>query len=108
RRRVWAARELAGIAPDQAIAPIVDQLDKGDQATRRGMRAALAAAARHQRGRSAVLDELAPQRFASRSLVARIDLLRALGPTITELPPARPALAAVLAADDSFRTRYLI
>ncbi|MBW2457160.1 MAG: HEAT repeat domain-containing protein [Deltaproteobacteria bacterium] len=108
KRRGWAARELATIAPGKAVGTIVEVLDQGDKDTRRGMRGALATAVRHQRGRSAALTELDPQRFAGRPLVTRIDVLRALGPTLGSLAPARPALASVIAADDSFRTRYLI
>jgi hypothetical protein len=111
--RVWAARELALLAPADAVEPILGLLDEGDQARsgnaiRRGLRAALASAARHTRAKNAVAALLVPARFAELSLVQRIDFLRAIGGELPAIAGAGDALAAVLAADASLSTRYLL
>ena len=117
--RVWAARELADMAPDAAIGAILDVLADGASAPeqpggqddiRRGLRASLARAANHERDRAqrAVDEALAPDAFAKRSLVERIDLLRAIGPSLGRHRDAAAALAETLRGDGSFRTKYLL
>ncbi|HHH29412.1 MAG TPA: hypothetical protein ENK57_13845, partial [Polyangiaceae bacterium] len=117
--RVWAARELADIAPDAAIEVIVDVLAEGSTApeqpggaddVRRGLRASLARAANHTRDRArrAVDEALAPAEFTKRSLVEKIDLLRAVGPSLGRYEHGAAALAQTLAEDGSFRTKYLL
>jgi hypothetical protein len=106
--RVWVARQLAAIAPARAVASIASRIDVPDSDERRGLRSALALAAKQPRARQALLAELGRERFASRSLVTRIDLLRALDAEIGKLEPARAAFAQVLASDGTFRTRYLL
>jgi hypothetical protein len=117
RERVWAARDLAGIAPAAAIGVILDVLADGSTApaepggqddVRRGLRASLATAARHKRAQRAVDEALAPKAFGGRSLVEKIDLLRAIGPGLAEHPDASMALRNTLQQDESFRTRYLL
>lgn len=117
--RVWAARELADIAPEAAIGAILDVLADGSTApqrpggqddVRRGLRASLARAANHERDRArrAVDRALSPDSFGERSLVEKIDLLRAIGPGLGRHADASAALAATLQQDASFRTKYLL
>jgi HEAT repeat protein len=117
QRRVWAARELVDLDPGGSITTILDVLSDGskapaapggDDAVRRGLRGALAIAARHRRAQDAVDAALAEPAFASRSLVDQIDLLRAIGPGLVDHARSGPALAQILANDKSFRTRYLL
>src|SRR5690606_25893961 len=103
-RRAWAARELAGIAPAEAVTAIVDLLDERDAEVRRGLRSALSVAVESRRAQPAIRAELEPGRFAARPLVARIDLLRSLGPQLPRYPGAAAALAQVSHSDASFRT----
>ncbi len=118
KRRVIAARELADINPAPALAAILAVLEDGSTApkasgasdeVRRGLRRALAVAARHPRAERAVRELLAPEPFAKLPLVVRIDLLRALGSDIVKLEPeASAALDGLLKPEASFRTRYLL
>jgi len=115
RRRVWAARELATIGPASAVPAILSVLEQGSSAPlhsggsdeiRRGLRAALGHAAQHKRARAAVGTTLAA--FEQLSVVAQIDLLRAIGPALPTFDDAQGALDTTLASDSTFRTRYLL
>lgn len=118
KRRIVAARELADVAPVAAIDAILGVLADGstaptksgaDDAVRRGLRGALAIAVKHKRAERVVRERLAPASFAKLSLVEKIDLLRALGPRLTELlPVAAPAFGGLLDASATFRTQYLL
>jgi len=103
-----AARELAAIAPRRALSTIADVLDQGSDSLRRELRTALAVASRSKRARAAAVRLLSGASFQGRSLVTRIDLLRALGDRLASLPPAGAALEQILSSDGSFRTRYLL
>ncbi len=103
-----AAAELALIAPRQAVGPIVELLGRSSEQLRRQLRGVLSTAARMRRARPALERALEPERFASRSLLVRIDLLRAIGPELEALSGARGALQQILSTDRSFRTRYLL
>ncbi|MCA9620890.1 MAG: hypothetical protein KC731_17835, partial [Myxococcales bacterium] len=85
KERVWAARELAEIEPAQAVPAILAVLAEGSTApsesgakdeVRRGLRVALATAARDRHGAPAVQAALAAPAFAALSPVERVDLLR--------------------------------
>jgi HEAT repeat protein len=106
--RVLAARELATLAPRDAIPTVVALLDDADADVRRGLRRALSVAAQSPRAKAAIQAELRGERFAKRPLRARIDLLRSLGEKLPSFDGAGPALARALASDASFRTRYLL
>jgi hypothetical protein len=108
RDKVAAAAELALLAPDQAPAPVLEKLDAVDDGARRGLRAALGLAARRERAWPAFGAELAPARRAARSEVARIDLLRALGPQLARVEGASAAFDEAARAASTFRARYLL
>jgi HEAT repeats len=114
--RVWAARELADIAPQDAVRAILGVLEEGSTApaepggkdeVRRGLRGSLATAAKHPRAKDAV-GELLGKGFAALTLVQKIDLLRAVGAQLGEQPQGATALAAAQQQDAGFRTRYLL
>jgi HEAT repeat protein len=107
-RQTAAAHELATVAPHAAPPLIAAVLDAGPVEVRRSLRAALGVAVRSSQGRAAAASLLEPGRFGAFSLVARIDLLRAVGTALPSLPHAGAALASTAAADRSFRTRYLV
>jgi hypothetical protein len=106
--QIIAARELALVGPKAALEAVLAVLDAGPKEVRRELRHTITTAARQNSGRAAVAALLAPERFDKLSLVARIDLLRALGQVLAATPGAGAALARVLDADQSFRTRYLL
>ncbi|TKD01670.1 HEAT repeat domain-containing protein [Polyangium fumosum] len=106
--RIEAASELSLIAPAEAIPLLVDALAIPDDALRREFRGSLAHAAKSERALGALGVELEKERFAGRSEVARIDLLRALGARIGLVPGAREAFASLATEGASFRTRYLL
>jgi len=107
-RRGAIAMELVLTAPAEAIGAIVDVLHLATDEQRAELRAALSTAAGTRRARPAVARELEAARFAQRPLIARIDLLRSIGPGLTTAPGAGAALQQVLSTDHSFRTRYLL
>ncbi|MBI4953920.1 MAG: hypothetical protein HY908_17985, partial [Myxococcales bacterium] len=105
--RAVAARELAVADPVPAVRAITDAFGSADEADRRTLRAALSKAAEMRRARPAFESLLEPGAFAARPVVTQIDVLRSLGERLTEYAAAPRALAALVAADGSFRTRYL-
>jgi len=117
QRRVWAARELAGLDPRRAIAPILAVLTQGSTApkqsgqaddVRRRLRGALAVAARNKRAKSAVAQALTPATFDALDPIAKVDLLRAVGPKLPTMLGGPEAFARVRSTDESFRARYLL
>ncbi len=116
QRRVWAARELAGLDPRRAIAPILEVLTDGSTApersgqaddVRRRLRGALAIAARNERAKAAVAEALAPGAFDALGKVAKVDFLRAVGPALTDVSGGAEAFARAR-SDTSFRASYLL
>ena len=100
-----------------AIAALLDALPKVDDAVRRELRAALARAAKNPRAFPALEEELAPAKLAARPEIARVDLLRAIGPSLGQVRGAGEAFASLAAsasptspstAGAEFRTRYLL
>ncbi|MEM1029041.1 MAG: HEAT repeat domain-containing protein [Myxococcota bacterium] len=117
QRRVWAARELAGLDARAAIEPIVAVLAEGSTApeasgqadrVRRRLRGALAIAARDQRSTDAVGALLRPDRFENFDPVTRVDLLRAIGPRLAEVAGGPAAFSRAQSALTDFRSRYLL
>lgn len=106
--RIAAASELALLAPAEAVPVLVDALATKDDALRREIRGSLGHAARSDRAMAALGEELEKERFAGRSEVVRIDILRALGARIDLVPGARDAFASLATEGASFRTRYLL
>ncbi|MDI1477841.1 HEAT repeat domain-containing protein [Polyangium sp. y55x31] len=106
--RIEAAAELSLIAPAESIPVLVDALATQDDALRRELRGSLAHAAKSDRAVAALGAELEKERFAGRSEVVRIDLLRALGSRIDLVPGARDAFASLATEGAPFRTRYLL
>lgn len=104
--RAAAAPYLAMVAPAAALAPLSEKLGEGSADTRRAVRSALARAAA-SRSREELLPLLAAS--SSRSVTARIDLLRALAPKLSLLSPeASAAVDAVLSESNTPATRYLL
>jgi HEAT repeat protein len=106
--QVFAARELALLAPRDAIPTIVALLDAADADMRRGLRRALAAAAGSPRAKGAVEAELSGDRFSKRPLRTQIDLLRSLGDGLAGFAGAGAALNRTATSDTTFRSRYLL
>lgn len=106
--RLAAARELALVAPAEAVPPLLDALPKTGDATRRELRAALSQAAQSERAADALARELAPDRFRAHPEVAQLDLLRAVGPALARVPGAADALRRLATPGAPFRTRYLL
>lgn len=108
RATVRAAEALALLAPADAIGVLLDRMSGADDGVRRQLRSALAHASSKRQAREVLVRELAQDALDGRSLVVQIDLLRALGPGIAELPEGRAAFGRVAERDASFRTRYLM
>jgi HEAT repeat protein len=104
-RRLAAAPLLATVAPSLAIEPLAEQMGKGKPETRRAIRGAFARASVGAT-RDKLLALLARREMP---LVARLDLLRAMGAKLAELrPEADVALADLLRASPDMTTRYLL
>jgi len=108
QQRLRAALALAALAPEQAFQPVAKALTNADAKTRRGLRSSLNLSAQHRRARAAIDRWLGSKRFASLSLVAQIDVLRAIERWLPKLRHGKQAFASVQGRDDSFRTRYLL
>jgi len=95
---------LALLGRDGAVGPLATQLGKGDKDMRAATRQAFATAARDVSGQRlsiALVDE-------GLSDDARLEMLRALGPRVTEVAAeATRILDRLLARGDDFATRYL-
>lgn len=103
--RIVAAEELSLVAPDRAIAAILEALPKGNGKTRVELRTSLAHAARSDRGLAVLRARLADERMPASTMV---DLLRAT----PDRPELRADVSAAFARTDvpsaDFRTRYLL
>jgi len=99
------ANELALVAPERAAAELTRALPRRTAADRRALRVALARAVAAPEAAASVRQLLAD---AALPPVARLDLLRALGSRAPGFLPEAGAAVASLAADPSFRTRYLL
>jgi hypothetical protein len=103
-----AAEDLALLKPAVAVPALLDALPKASDATRRDLRAALAHAAKNERAASVLRLELDPSKLASRPLVAQIDLLRAVGPSLAKLQGGPEALLALDVPSAEMRARFLL
>ena len=106
--RVVAAEEIALVAPPEAIAAILDVLPNVPDAVRRELRGSLARAAGSGKARAALADWMTAPRFGKLGDVAKVDLLRAMGPVLPEVEGGKDALFGLLGKDAPFRTRYLL
>jgi hypothetical protein len=106
--RVVAAEEIALVAPPEAIAAILDALPEAPDAVRRDLRGSLARAAGSAKARSALTDWMMADRFGSLGDIAKVDLLRAMGPVLPEIEGGKKVLFGLLGKDAPFRTRYLL
>ncbi|MGK3966229.1 HEAT repeat domain-containing protein [Sorangium sp. So ce118] len=107
--RVAAAREIALVAPAEAIPALLDALAGARGATRRELRAALAMAARSERAAGVVEEEVQLDRLRARPEEAQLDLLRALGPSLGRVKGGGAAFQALAsAASAPFERRYLL
>lgn len=103
------AEEAALLAPDLVTATLVDMLSKAEGAdARRPLRRALAKGALRAAGVRAIDAVIGEPSFASLSPIARIDVLRALGPAIKDAPRAASAFGEVAGAVTEFGDRYLL
>jgi hypothetical protein len=104
--RVALADELASIAPEATIAVLVPRLAKAGVAERRAYRAAIGRAALTDGARTNVVAAL--ERTDAPTVVT-LDLLRALGSTVSRYgDSARRAFYRLLTPQATFRTRYLM
>ena len=102
------AEELALVAPDLAVRAIVQRFSKSSAPTRRALRIVMGRAASSPESRAALQQLLTSAEIEAPALV---ELLRALGPHLTESDlgsSASEALARVTRESDSFRNRYLL
>ncbi|WP_437898172.1 HEAT repeat domain-containing protein [Sorangium sp. So ce124] len=107
--RVAAARELALVAPAEAIPALLDALAGARGGARRELRAALALAARSERAASVVEEEVQLERLRARPEDAQLDLLRALGPALGRVKGGGAAFQALASAGGApFERRYLL
>ncbi|WP_437591276.1 HEAT repeat domain-containing protein [Sorangium sp. So ce1000] len=107
--RVAAARELALVAPAEAIPALLDAIAGARGAARRDLRVALALAARSERAAPVVEDEVQLERLRARPEEAQLDLLRALGPALGRVKGGGAAFQALAsAAGAPFERRYLL
>ncbi|WP_437735389.1 HEAT repeat domain-containing protein [Sorangium sp. So ce1335] len=107
--RVAAARELALVAPAEAVPALLDALAGARGATRRELRAALATAARSERAAPVVEEEVQLDRLRARPEDAQLDLLRALGPSLGRVKGGGAAFQALASATGApFARRYLL
>jgi hypothetical protein len=105
RRRAAAAPLLASMAPAIAATALAEVLGKGTKETRRAIRSAFARAA-PSAPRSMLLGLLANR---DADPAARMDLLRGLGPKLSELRPESDAMIAdVLRSAPDMPTRFLV
>ncbi len=103
-RRAAVAPLLAALSPKLAVAPLAAALGEGPPKTRSAIRGAFGRAARGVDAE--VLASLLQD--ASRSPLARLDLLRATGARLADVQPAADAtLATLLAGAPPLATRYL-
>ncbi len=109
RVRLVAAAELSLVAPGEAVPVLADAMAGAQSdAVRRELRAALARAARSDRALAALAAQVEPARFAARSPVARVDLLRAAGPSLGRVEGGAAAFASLAVAGAPLRARYLL
>lgn len=106
--KLVAAEELSLLAPAEAVPVLLDAIAPASPPVRQRLREALAHAAKSDRAVAALVAELEAARFAARPEVARIDLLRALGPRIATAEGGVAAFASLSAGAPSFRTRFLL
>jgi HEAT repeat protein len=106
--RIAAARELALVAPGDAIPALLEAIAAANDAMRRELRAALGQAAQSDRSREALAAEVAQDRFRARPEVAQIDFLRAMGPALGQVAGAGAAFHGLATPAASFRARYLL
>ncbi|HEY8077894.1 MAG TPA: HEAT repeat domain-containing protein [Labilithrix sp.] len=104
-RRAAAAPLLATVSPALAIEALADEMGKGAPETRKSVRAAFSRAAASST-RDKLLGYLAVR---DASPIARLDMLRAIGPKLAELrPESDAAIAELLRTQPSMDTRYLL
>ncbi len=105
QRRAAAAPLLATVAPTLAIETLAEQMGKGAPETRRAVRGAFTRAAAAST-RDKLLGYLANKETPA---LARLDLLRAMGPKLVDLrPEADGALADLLRSNPNMETRWLL
>jgi HEAT repeat protein len=98
------AEELALVAPERAAHAVTLRLAKSSTSERRKLRVVLARASTSADARSKIIELLSDPALPP---VATLDLLRALGSRISGFVPEASVALARLAADTSFRVRYL-
>jgi hypothetical protein len=98
--------ELGLVAPDRAIAHAVPLLAKADVRGRQLLRVGIGRAAGRKEAAAAVREKL---RDPALPVIAKLDLLRALGDRARDFQPeAGQALAGIARGTPDFRTRYLM
>jgi len=106
------ARELAMLHPAASVPVLLDLLTEADDASRRVFRQFLAGVARKPKSRAAFATKLEATTYGALPLVARIDVLRALGAALPDTPGGAAAFATLTTPPDfrtpDFRTRYLL
>jgi len=102
------ARELAMLYPPASVPVLLDLLTASDDASRRVFRQFLAGVARKSKSRPAFAQLLEASAYGALPLVARIDLLRALGAALPDTPGGAAAFETLTAQPPDFRTRYLL
>lgn len=104
-RRVAAAPLLVSVAPRSALVALSEQLGKGSPETRRAIRASFSRAAPNS-SRDKLLGLLTDRNMTP---VVRLELLRALGPAVSDVRRESNAVVAELLRESTdMPTRYLL
>ncbi len=106
--KIVAAEELALVSPPDAIGAILDVLPKVADPVRRDLRAALARAANSPKSKGELADWMVPAKLSTLGDVAKVDLLRAMGPALPDIEGGKKALFGLATKEAPFRTRYLL
>lgn len=107
RERGLAARELAAVAPTHALVALPRAFAGASAPLRARLRDGLFAASRDPRSHGRVDAVFAPESFRGLPRDARVEVLRALGALVGELPSASGVLSDLLDGA-TFRDRYLL
>lgn len=106
--KIAAAEELALVAPSDAIGVLLEVLPNVPDPVRRDLRAALSRAAQSPKSKGELADWMLPEKLQKLGDVAKIDLLRAMGPTLPDVEGGKKALFDLDGKQATFRTRYLL
>ena len=108
-QRGAVAEEAALVAPQLVMGSLFEALGKATTADERlAFRKAIAKGALREAGRKAIDTALAGEKFGALPTSAKVDVVRALGPTLGESKNGAAAFDALAKDATEFRDRYLL